>query len=53
MFRTGIVRQRNKVRVCKLTDIVRSLWLGIIVLDKELFYEISVFGNCLNNIKLE
>ena len=44
MVRTGIVRQHNTVRVCKLTDIVTSLWLGIIVLPKELFNVTYVFG---------
>ena len=34
----------------KLTDIVTSLWLEIIVLPKELFYEIPVFLGLLNNI---
>ena len=29
----------------KLADIVTSLWLGIIVLPKELFYKILVFWN--------
>ena len=44
MFRTGIVRQHNTVRVRKFTDIVTSLWLGIIVLPKELFNVTYVFG---------
>ena len=43
MFRTWIIRQCNTVWVCKLTDIVTCLWLGIIVPPKELFYEILVF----------
>ena len=43
MFRTWIIRWRNTVWVRRLTDIVTSLWLGIIVLPKELFYEILVF----------
>ena len=30
--------------MCKLTDIVTSLWLGIGKLDKELFNVIHVFG---------
>ena len=34
----------------KLTDIVTSLWLGIIKLDKELFYVTPVFMDLLNNI---
>ena len=29
--------------MCKLADIVASLWLGIIKLDKELFYVSLVF----------
>ena len=46
MFRTSIIRQHNTVRVRKLTDIVTSLWLGIIVLPKELFKVIYVFETC-------
>ena len=37
MFRTWIIRQCNPVWVHKLADIVTSLWLGNIVLPKELF----------------
>ena len=37
MFRTWRIRQCNPVWVHKLADIVTSLWLGIIVLPKELF----------------
>ena len=37
MFRTWRIRQCNPVWVCKLTDVVTSLWLEIIKLDKELF----------------
>ena len=44
MFRTGTIRQCNTVRVHKLTDIVTSLWLGIIMLHKELFNVTYVFG---------
>ena len=44
MFRTWRIRQCDTVWVRKLTDIVTSLWLEIIKLDKELFYEIIVFG---------
>ena len=33
MFRTGIVRQHNTVQVRKLTDIVISIWLGIIIIE--------------------
>ena len=43
MFRTWRIRQCDTVWVCKLADIVTSLWLGIIALPKELFYEILVF----------
>ena len=43
MFRTQIIRQVNTVRVRKLTEIVISLWLGIIMLEKELFYVTPVF----------
>ena len=53
MFRTWIIRQCKTVWVRNLTDIVTSLWLGIIMLEKELFNMISVFENLLNNIKLE
>ena len=49
MFRTGIVRQRNTVQVRKLTDIVTSLWLGIIVLPKELFNVLHVFRSHLRS----
>ena len=45
MFRTWIIRQRNTVWVHKLTDIVTSLWLEIIKLDKEWFKVILVCGN--------
>ena len=34
----------------KLTEIVISLWLEIIKLDKELFYVTAVFLDLLNNI---
>ena len=47
MFRTWIIRQRDTVWVHKLADIVTSLWLGIIALLKELFYEIFLCGNLL------
>ena len=47
MFKTGIARQHNTVRVHKLTDIVTSLWLGIIVLPKELFNVLCVFRSHL------
>ena len=50
MFRTWRIRQRNPVWVCKLADIVTSLWLGIIVLPKELFKVIHVCGNLFNDI---
>ena len=36
--------------MCKLTDIVTSLWLGIIKLGKELIYVTPVFLDLLNNI---
>ena len=36
--------------MCKLADIVTSLWLEIIVLEKELFYVTPVFLGLLNNI---
>ena len=36
VFRTWIIRQCNTVRVRKLAYIVTSLWLGIVVLPKEL-----------------
>ena len=49
MFRTGIVRQCNTVQVRKLTDIVTSLWLGIIVLPKELFNVLHVFRSHLRS----
>ena len=50
MFRTWIIRQRNTVWVRKLTDIVTSLWLGIIKLNKELFYVTPVFLELFNKI---
>ena len=50
MFRTWIIRQRNTVWVRKLTDIVTGLWLGIIKLDKELFYVTPVFLELFNKI---
>ena len=37
MFRTWRIRQCNPVWVRKLADVVTSLWLGIIKLDKEWF----------------
>ena len=43
MFRTWMIRQGNTVQVHKLTEIVISLWLGIIMLEKELFYVTPVF----------
>ena len=43
MFRTLIIRQGNTVRVRKLTEIVISLWLEIIKLEKELFNVTYVF----------
>ena len=43
MFRTWRIRQCNPVWVRKLADVVTSLWLGIIKLDKELFYVTPVF----------
>ena len=49
IFRTWIIRQRNTVWVHKLADIVTSLWLGIIVLPKELFNVIYIW-ELLNNI---
>ena len=45
MFRTWRIRRRNPVWVRKLADVVTSLWLGIIVLSKELFNMISVSEN--------
>ena len=47
MFRTSIIRQCNPVWVCKLTDIVTSLWLETIKLDKEWFSVILLYGNIL------
>ena len=47
MFRTSIIRQRNTVWVHKLTDIVTNLWLGIVMLEKELFNVISLHANIL------
>ena len=47
MFRTWTIRQGNTVWVRKLTEIVISLWLGIIKLDKELFNVILLYGNIL------
>ena len=47
MFRTWIIRQCNTVWVCKLTDIVTSLWLEIIKLDKEWLNVILLYGNIL------
>ena len=47
MFRTWIIRQRNTVWVRKLADIVTSLSLEIIKLDKEWFNVISLHGNIL------
>ena len=44
MFRTWIIRQHNTVWVRKLTDIVTSFWLGIIVLPKELFKVMLLYG---------
>ena len=49
MFRTGIVRQHNTVRVYKLTDIVTSLWLGISKLLKKLIHVLNVWKP-FNNI---
>ena len=52
MFRTWIIRQRNTVWVRKLTYIVTSLWLGIIVLPEELFnvtYIWELFGFGFNS----
>ena len=50
MFRAWIIRQHNTVWVCKLADIVTSLWLGIIKLDKELFYVTPIFLELSNKI---
>ena len=45
MFRIRRIRRCNPVWVRKLADVVTSLWLGIIVLSKELFNVISVSEN--------
>ena len=47
MFRTWTIRQGNTVRVHKLTEIVISLWLEIIKLDKEWFNVILLYGTIL------
>ena len=47
VFRTWIIRQGNTVRVRKLTEIVISLWLEIIKLDKEWFNVILLYGTML------
>ena len=47
MFRTWIIRQGNTVRVRKLTEMVISLWLEIIKLDKEWFNVILLYGTIL------
>ena len=47
MFRTWTIRQGNTVRVRKLTEIVISLWLGIIKLDKEWFNVILLYRSIL------
>ena len=47
MFRSWIIRQGNTVRVHKLTEIVISLWLEIIKLDKEWFNVILLYGTIL------
>ena len=47
VFRTWIIRQCNPVWVHKLADIVTSLWLEIIKLDKEWFNVILLYGNIL------
>ena len=47
VFRTWIIRQDNTVRVHKLTEIVISLWLEIIKLDKEWFNVILLCGAIL------
>ena len=44
MFRTWTIRQGNTVWVCKLIEIVISLWLEIIKLDKEWFNVILLYG---------
>ena len=53
MFRTWIIRQRNTVWVRKLADVVTSLKLEVIKLEKELFYVTPVFLDLLHNINLE
>ena len=45
MFRTWRIRVRNPVWVRQRADVVTSLWLGIIVLHKELFNVTYVCGN--------
>ena len=47
IFRTWIIRQCNTVCVHKLADIVTSLWLEIIKLDKEWFNVILLCGTIL------
>ena len=47
MLRTWIIRQFNPVWVRKLADIVTSLWLEMIKLDKEWFNVILLYGNIL------
>ena len=39
--------------MCKLADVVTSLWLEIIKLGKQLFYVTPVFLGLLHNINLE
>ena len=53
VFRTSIIRQGNTVRVSKLTEIVISLWLGIIMLEKELSNVTYNIWELLHNINLE